>query len=404
MAEHISCWADVRGNSVSMPLVPSPFAPRCRSWFVCRKRRGARRRRCAPENAVVAAREEHSGPFARHEHRAGRIGSRDHLDRRGVALVDARHWCPGLPNNQRLAMGDAHRALHALEYLSAALVSWTIALCCFVYAWRLVCTKVRVMNVSDPAVFEARSLAGFIRQSEEAPSLLAFRTEVAALIKPNMSNLETAIAIRHWCRSQQTGDWGTIDISSEDPRLLLDRQRIGISGACRRFAYVFAGALLAAGLDCRVVTVSPSLYKSNSSHTIVEVWISELHKWVLMDSMFDAMFLVDGAPASLLEVHEGLTGGDPGRITFERNGAVSEPTSKIDRDYIEMFEHLFYSMTNAFFDGYQVKLFRSRRIAFAHYVRLGGEPYPEAAKQTSIWLSIILATVGLFCAAHWLWL
>ena len=301
-------------------------------------------------------------------------------------------------------MGDAHNTLHALEYLSAALVSWAIALCCAVYARRLVCTRVPVLNVSDRAVFTARSLAGFIRQNPAAPKMRAFRTEVASVIKPNMSDLETAIAIRNWCRSQQTGDWGTIDISSEDPKLLLDRQRRGISGACRRFAYVFAGALLAAGLDCRVVMVSPTVYKSNSGHTIVEVWISELSKWVVMDSMYNAMLLVDGEPASLLEVHEVLTGGDPGRMKFARNGAVSEPTSTLDSDYVAMFEHLFYSMTNALFDGYQVKLFSSKRIAFAHYVRRGGEPYPEGAKQASIWLSIILTAFGLLCAIRGLWL
>ena len=113
-------------------------------------------------------------------------------------------------------------------------------------------------------------------------------------LSQDMDDLQKAIAVRKWSHAQQIGGWGENNNSSEDPLLLLHRQRLGVPGSCRRFAYVLAGGLLAAGFDSRVVGVSRGLNDSDNGHTLVEVWISKPGKSVLMDSMFDTMFLVDG--------------------------------------------------------------------------------------------------------------
>lgn len=256
---------------------------------------------------------------------------------------------------------------------SIALCSWALALCCFSLAGRLVCTKARVININDSALLVSRNLPGFISQRMDAPRLRVFRSEVAEIVKPNTGDLEKAIALRKWCRSQQTGDWEGNDNSSEDPGQLLARQRHGISRSCRRFAYVFAGALLASGLDSRIVSLTSGIYDSSNSHTLVEVWIQEINKWVVMDSMYNTALFVDRKPPSLIEVHDAIR-ADPARVTFERNGSTTEPTPRLDDNYIALFQHLWCAMTNALFDGYRVSLFGSKRIEFTHFVHPGGEP------------------------------
>ncbi len=84
---------------------------------------------------------------------------------------------------------------------------------------------------------------------------------------------------------------------------------------------MFAGALVAGGLDARVVSANADLYDWSVGHTLVEVWIPELGHWVLMDSMADVTYCVDGRPASLLDVYDAVNEGDVGRITFDRSGA-----------------------------------------------------------------------------------
>ncbi len=293
---------------------------------------------------------------------------------------------------------DLHRVSLSGKYLLSAILSSALAVCCFVYPWRLACTQMAVANISNAELPTLRRPPGFMSQNPHTPALSAFRRELAGVAKPNSHDLEVAIAIRKWCRAQQIGDWSADDNSSENPKLLLDRQRRGVPGTCRRFAYVFAGALLAGGLDSRVVNVSAGIYDSSSNHTLVEVWIRELGKWILMDSMYNTMFLVDGTPASLLELSKAMTDGNLDRVRFERNGSVTEPHPILNRAFAELFRHVFYSMTNGLFDGYKASLFAPKRIAIAHYTAPGGRPYPESLKQTLLWCSLSLLAVGCICA------
>lgn len=239
-------------------------------------------------------------------------------------------------------------------------------------------SQVTVLRQSHP--LEARQRPGFIHQDRASAALHRMAAQLPEAATREGHSLGRAIAIRKWCRAQQTGGWTENDNSSGDPLLLLARQRAGIEGTCRRFAYVFAGALLAAGLESRVVTVQPTLFESDDGHTLVEVWIPELNQWVLMDSMFNDMFTVDGEPAGALQVRAAMTSGNVQRVGFERQGATTEPVPSLRNHPPAWFTHVFFSDTNAYFDGYQVKLFGSRRMSFTHYAAPGIVAYPETLK------------------------
>ena len=267
------------------------------------------------------------------------------------------------------------------------------------YPVRLVGTKTPVENIEH---FRDVRLIRWERRAPRgpaSPALSSFRRELdeAGLVLISMSQLEKATAIRKWCRAQQVGSWGSNDDSSEDPLQLLHRQRQGIPGTCRRFAYVFAGALEAAGLHSRVVNASAGLVDASDNHTLVEVWIDELDHWVLMDSMFNATVLVDGRPASLLQVYD-VAGVAPGRISMERNGSTTYPTPKVDSSYARLFKHLFYSTSGSLFEGFEVKMFGSRRVKLVHYAGENGQGYPELQKRLSFVLGAASILVGVFRA------
>jgi hypothetical protein len=257
----------------------------------------------------------------------------------------------------------------------------------------LQCTTTEVTNTTDLRQFVSRSLPNFISQDHQSRRLITFQNELVGTLDPRMGDLEKAIAVRKWCRAQQTGSWDLNDDSSEDPLALLHRQRQGIPGTCRRFAYVLEGALLAAGLNARFVGANSTLYDHDGApgHAMVEVWISQLNKWVLMDSMYNTMLVVDDKPASLVEVYEATRRADLGGLRFERSGATTEPSPTLDARYISMFKHLFYSNTNAVFDGYKIALFGSRKIGFIHAAESDVDAYPETRKQVALWSSLILA-------------
>lgn len=310
---------------------------------------------------------------------------------------------PRLRAGQRQFHHPFNRHCSGERYLcfAGACVSLMVALCCLLYAQHLMGTRVPITNLLDPALTCSRTLPGFIRQNTHSPNLQAFQRELPdSLTTGTLPDLQKAVAVRKWCRAQQTGGWTTNDVSSVDPNILLFRQRIGVPGACNRFAYVFVGALLAAGLDARLVGISSGIYNSGSSHDLVEVWISELNKWIVMDSMCNTMFLVHGQPANLLELSNAVQSDS---VTFERNGAVTDPTPRMNRAYVDMFQHLFYCTTNAMFDGYHISFFGSKRICFRHFVRPGGQLYPETAKQISLMLFPVAALIAVSLAGRCVW-
>jgi hypothetical protein len=113
-----------------------------------------------------------------------------------------------------------------------------------------------------------------------------------------------------------------------------------------------------------------------------------------MDSMYNVMFLVDGVPASLIDVYEAIR-KDPERLTLERNGARTQPTPKLDAGFLAMFRHLFYSTTTGIFDGYHLSAWGNRRLAYAHYAHPEIGPYPETAKQVSLAAAFVFSIAGL---------
>jgi len=196
-------------------------------------------------------------------------------------------------------------------------------------------------------------------------------------------SLSKAIAIRRWVRQQQAQDehvWlPPFRRNHENPHRLLEEQRKGVPGACRRFSYILLGALLSAGFDARIACFTSSLHRSGvRSHVTVEVWIEELTQWVLLDPTYDTVVLVDGKVASALELQEAVVREQLDRITFERNGATLEPCPR-PATYGRPCRHLFVAVSNAIFDGYSVRIVGPKRLRFLHYSR--ESTYPTLRKQ-----------------------
>jgi len=161
-------------------------------------------------------------------------------------------------------------------------------LCCTIVCLYIVVgltfSRSAVLNTREAAFFRVPEPAGFVRQKPGTRALDAFRRHLGDLIQPAASSLETAHALRAWSYRQQDHTWTAMNggdgEDSVDPEVLLAQQQRGVPGACRRFAYVYLGALLSAGLNARVVSWDSGLHDRDSqAHTLVEVWIKELHTW-----------------------------------------------------------------------------------------------------------------------------
>lgn len=296
----------------------------------------------------------------------------------------------------RHAVRSHHLALIATAFI---LLTWA----CVYFLSQLVVVKAKVQDTPNPLEFSARRLREFIPQDRRSKSLAEFRRNLDdVLCVEYADSLAKAVAIRQWVRRQQSQEhamWSTpVKIDHEDPHRLLEEQRNGIPGSCRRFCYILTGALLSAEYDARIVSFTSSLFRRGvKRHVVVEVLIEELDQWVVLDPTFDTLVLVDGKLASALELHEAVVGGRLSAIAFDRNGSTCAPHPKPEI-YGHYCRHLFMAMSNAIFDGYSVRLLGWKRISFLHYSREA--TYPQLRKQ----FLLGAGGSGLFLGAvFWAW-
>jgi hypothetical protein len=244
--------------------------------------------------------------------------------------------------------------------------------------WR--CT---VINTSNSDVISERGNEK--RQNPAAPGLVRFRKNIEPLLRPEWGAIEKISALRHWARIQQSQDqriWQfppRADSGDVDPEVLLQQQRALLPGACRRFAYVFAGALLSAGIPARLVSLQ-AFPSDGLGHIMVEAWVEELKRWVLADPTHDTMFLVDGRYASLLELRRALLAGRFDRIQFERNGSDLEPGPRMHY-FAQIAKHVFVLRNERFFTDPPLTKASVWRFRVLHFVDECADPYPALAKR-----------------------
>ena len=269
----------------------------------------------------------------------------------------------------------------------------------------LIFFKSEIVNTTNTSFFSVEYPPGFIDQDPSSQRLELFGRQFTNEFQHSSPSLNTAIRICHWVRLQQPNDesWRPQDVTFserlrgdfEDPFSILRAQRAGAPAVCRRFAYLMVGAAESAGMRARVVIVANTFWKwRNDGHVMTEVWIPELRKWVLMDSMWDLTYFVSDTPASAMDVYNAVHLGRMNSISVHRNGsaAVSFSPGLLER----RFSHLYLPLTNAFFDGYRVCLACEKRIGFEHLTNRYSPPYPMLAKEAGFYGGIMFIGIGMF--------
>jgi len=98
--------------------------------------------------------------------------------------------------------------------------------------------------------------------------------------------------------------------SKPDPLTILREAQKGGRFICREYAVVMAGAATAYGMPARVVNLLPSDVETRSeAHSVAEVWLAALGKWVLADGQYGAVAELDGVPLNAIELQAALAAG-----------------------------------------------------------------------------------------------
>ncbi|MDR0532225.1 MAG: transglutaminase-like domain-containing protein [Oscillospiraceae bacterium] len=86
---------------------------------------------------------------------------------------------------------------------------------------------------------------------------------------------------------------------------------------CKHLSIVLSECLLAVGIQARVLYCYPKVYK-NDNHVVVEVWLSEEERWIMLDPSWE-IFLSDeaGKILGVREIRELLASGQEPRLNPE---------------------------------------------------------------------------------------
>lgn len=255
-----------------------------------------------------------------------------------------------------------------------------------------------VTNVSDTALFAKENFPGFVWQSAEAQNLNRFRGLIPAELRGRCPSLELAVALCHWVRMQQPPGKSWIPVEntlldrlkgdSEDPLILIGEQRRGSPATCRRFSYVLVGAAASVRMKARVIIVAEFFLKGHyPSHVMSELWIPELRNWVLMDAMWDNVYLIDDRPASALEIYNAVHSNMTDHVSLMHAGVLVPIEKKTDLE--REFRNLYIPFTNALFDGYQVCFHCAKEIVFAHLTTPQSPAYPIGIKRTLVGFGLV---------------
>ncbi|MFZ2490635.1 MAG: transglutaminase-like domain-containing protein [Thermoanaerobaculia bacterium] len=141
--------------------------------------------------------------------------------------------------------------------------------------------------------------------------LIALRAEFAIdpVVAEAPNDLDRLIRLTRWT-SEQWEHHSSQTASKRDPFTILREAKAGGKFLCHDFAVTLAGVVRAYGLYARHVMALPKDVETRSeSHSVTEVWLPELGKWVIADGQFGIVPEVGGVPVSAIELQRAIADG-----------------------------------------------------------------------------------------------
>jgi hypothetical protein len=158
---------------------------------------------------------------------------------------------------------------------------------------------------------EQQSLpAPLLRSAATDAYLVRMRTTYAldTLLKEKTTEYEKVRAVGTWVHSRWAHDGGNEPVKS-DPISILEEAAAGKRFRCVEYASVLSASLNALGIPARVLglmTADAATRPSGAGHVVVEAWLADRGKWMMLDPQWDAAATLRGVPLNAVEFQSAL--------------------------------------------------------------------------------------------------
>ncbi|MBU4251622.1 MAG: transglutaminase-like domain-containing protein [Candidatus Omnitrophica bacterium] len=218
---------------------------------------------------------------------------------------------------------------------------------------------------------------GYFQFEPDKPGLDIFKNEIQLLIRNKKDDfgimLEAAkYVVEIFPNTNQKGK----ALKWDSPEGMLRQIRAGASGAhCFHRAILFSAYLSGSGLKSRLWALENEKFNS-TAHTVNEVYIKSLKKWVFVDIMFGFYAVDQGNPLSFLELREKLLNDRAGNILVQKIGDGAQERNDLPVFYPKLIKCVFLRVRNDFIDKYNTRygflsVFQSRVDKLPNGIRIG---------------------------------
>lgn len=144
--------------------------------------------------------------------------------------------------------------------------------------------------------------------NNEYLNLLRSKYPIDSLIKDTKTDTEKTLKILHWVHNQWQHN-GNNEPRKRDAISILEEVKEGKNFRCVEYSIVATACLNAVGLKARTLglqTKDVETRQYGAGHVVVEVFLNDLKKWVLIDGQWDAMPVLNGIPLNAVEFQKAI--------------------------------------------------------------------------------------------------
>ncbi len=250
-------------------------------------------------------------------------------------------------------------------------------------------------------IIESNKQEDFYWQPEDAPGyfyfepdsnrITVFRNEASVLIKNKSDELKMVLEVAKYVMDIKPGSiYSNLSLKWDSPEGMLRQIRAGAKGAhCFHRSILFSTYLANSGMKSRLWALENEGF-NGTAHSVTEVYIKSLKKWVFIDVTFGFYITENGWPLSLLELREKLLNGFTNILVQDIGGEINKSNKlplfysrlvkcvflRADNDFVNKFNNRYgvFSIFQKYLDKFPDNIRRGldyllgRQDIFVHYV------------------------------------
>ena len=169
-------------------------------------------------------------------------------------------------------------------------------------------------------------------------NLLRSRYPIDSIANTTKTDTQKTLKILNWVHNQWQHN-GNNEPKKNDAISILEEVKEGKNFRCVEYGIVATACLNAIGLQARTLglkTKDVETQQSGAGHVLLEVFLNDLKKWVLIDGQWDAMPVMNGVPLNAVEFQRAI-------VTNYEILEIWSLSGISKRNYIEwIFPYLYY--------------------------------------------------------------